>query len=138
MVKSYQIGRECCICNRDYWVDGTKLFMKVFMLTSTIKSCGHITVDNGKKLVGIGHDDKNICIPCLMMLIGLEDYYDQFYYKLLDNLEAKKIINLIQSDKKLLNKVAKIRSEGKYIPLNIIMEVKQEAMQSKARHSSQA
>ena len=124
MVKSYQIGKECCICNRDYWVDGTKMFMKIFMLTSTIRSCRHLTINNGKNLVGIKHDDKNICIPCLIMLIGLEDYYDEFYYKLLHNQETKKIINSIQSDKVLLNKVAKIRSEGKYIPINIIQEVR--------------
>ena len=120
-MKIYQIGRKCCMCNKDRWTDGSKIFTKIFMLTGTVSSCKHICIKD--KLIGIGYNDKEICIPCLLLLVGLEDYYDKFYYHLLDNEEAKYILIRIQSDKQLLNKIAKIRAKGNYIPNEVIKDL---------------
>ena len=120
-MKVYQIGRKCCMCDRDSWADSSKIYMKILMLTGTVSSCKHICIKD--KLIGIGHNDKEICIPCLLLLVGLEDYYDKFYYNLLDNEEAKRILKTIQSDKELLNKISKIRAKGNFIPKDIIEEI---------------
>jgi hypothetical protein len=122
MVKAYEIGRKCCICDKDKWIAlPDKLFIRIFILTSTVNNCKHICIKN--KLIGIGHGIKEICIPCLILLIGLENYYDKFYFEFLDDQKAKNIINYIKNDKKLLNDIAKIRSKGKYIPNEIINNI---------------
>jgi hypothetical protein len=120
-MKFYQIGEKCCMCDEDKWTDSSKIYTRIFILTGTTSDCSHILIDD--KLIGIRHGGKKICIPCLLLLVGLEEYYDEFYYNLLENQEAKYIINKIKSDKNLLKKVAKIRSGGKYIPKEIISDI---------------
>ena len=118
----YEIGRVCCMCDKDRWPDMIKMFNKVFLLANSSGSCGYIGLKKNK-LFGVSHGGKDVCVPCFYFLVGLEQYYDCFYHELLDNEEAKYVLKKIFSDTELFNKVAKIRTKGAYISEDIIKAI---------------
>lgn len=125
MVKTYSINKKCCICDRDNWTDSNKIFTKIFILAGSLgTNFIYIKKNYDQILVGINYKNKDICIPCVLLLSGFEEYYDKFFIDLLENIEVKNIINFIRKDKKLLHKISIIRSDGKFIPSDIINKIK--------------
>jgi hypothetical protein len=121
----FERGLKCSLCQKDEWI-GTEFGSEYFMLFNNSKATiTFLRKDNKNYFVGFKKEDKECCVKCLELLIGLEDYYDAFFQDIVTRYfeHAKKLILSILSDRELFLKVMKYRVKGNYIPKPLIIQI---------------
>jgi len=120
--KKFEVDDKCDVCESKIWVGTSDDITKYFIIAGSHRGSSLVTIEYRKNryLVGIGCNGSHICLRCFEMLLGMENYFDAFYYQFYDNEEVKNKIKKIYSNDKLLDEAISYRQKGKYIPNEFI------------------
>ena len=123
------MGRKCHICETNRWPgeSGRLSGVEYSLLVGThrnnkLESVSH---KGTNYITGVNINGKSICLKCLHILLGLEDYYDSFFPNLIDNQEAIAIVKKIGSDERFVEVASKYLGKGNHLPDSVVEMVKE-------------
>lgn len=116
---------KCSLCEIDKWIGFSGNITKYFLITGSHRDSSLIFIDYKKNryLIGVKYKDTSICLTCFELLVGMEDFFDDFYTRLINKKLVKKLILAIITDEKLRNKAFEYREKGKYFPGEFIKNI---------------
>lgn len=122
----YKRDKVCEICEKDNWIS-VPFTTSRLLLSSNIRE-SEFVLDERDYIIGMMVNGKEICNLCFELLVGLEDYFNVFYPRIISNKDtfekAKLIINKIEKNPKLTDEIIqKYRSKGNFIPDKIIQSL---------------
>jgi len=117
-----QRGKDCSICGRDVW-SLSRNGLRYMMIANHADTM--LSVVKERNVCGIKHQNLELCLACFETAVGLEEYYDKFYYDILrDDLKELRLIvkNIIANDE-FVDQAGDIRVEGDYFPKEFITKL---------------
>ncbi len=83
-----KLDESCIVCGTNYYVHIKPDMQTTLLLTTS--NCKILADDSKKtvKIMAISHNNKQVCVKCFFILVGLERHYDSFFMNLLENADA--------------------------------------------------